>query len=128
MARNPLDRSLAFTTLLELDPEGFGKSSDPEGAQTITTFLGDFYQSGATNMYTYCREWLDARDDQVVEIVRQAEEAQAAEPPTPGPLSTPEAEAAYEAEYGPLAPGGYDPEPEPGATPYELWLSDDPEA
>ncbi len=30
MARNPLDRSAAFTALLELDPEGFGKSSDPE--------------------------------------------------------------------------------------------------
>src|SRR5215467_2907163 len=99
MARNPLDRSAAFTALLELDPEGFGKSSDPESTKTITTFLDDFYQSGATNMYTYCREWLDARDDQVLEIVRQAEEAQAAEPPAaepsaPGPLSTPEAEAA----------------------------------
>jgi len=79
MARNPLDRSAAFTALLELDPEGFGKSSDPETTTTITTFLGDFYQSGATNMYAYCREWLDARDDQVLETIRQAEEVHAAE-------------------------------------------------
>jgi hypothetical protein len=79
MARNPLDRSAAFTALLELDPEGFGKSSDPESTKTITTFLDDFYQSGATNMYAYCREWLDARDDQVLETIRQAEEVQAAE-------------------------------------------------
>jgi cytosine/adenosine deaminase-related metal-dependent hydrolase len=79
MARNPLDRSAAFTSLLELDPEGFGKSSDPETMKTITTFLDDFYESGATNMYAYCREWLDARDDEVLETVRQAEEVQAAE-------------------------------------------------
>ena len=100
MARNPLDRSAAFTTLLELDPEGFGKSSEPESAKTITTFLDDFYKSGATNMYTYCREWLDARDDQVLEILRQAEEAQAAEPrprgpyphPKPRPLTKPSTE------------------------------------
>jgi hypothetical protein len=85
MARNPLDRSAAFTALLELDPEGFGKSSDPNTTKTITTFLDDFYQSAATNMYTYCREWLDARDDQVLETVRQAEEAQAAEAVVPAP-------------------------------------------
>jgi hypothetical protein len=73
MARNPLDRSAAFTALLELDPEGFGKSSDPDSTKTITTFLDDFYQSGATNMYAYCREWLDDRDYQVLETVRQAD-------------------------------------------------------
>lgn len=87
MARNPLDRSAAFTALLELDPEGFGKSSDPETTKTITTFLDDFYESGATNMHTYCREWLDARDDQVLETVRHAEEAQAAEAVPPAPES-----------------------------------------
>jgi hypothetical protein len=79
MARNPLDRSAAFTALLELDPEGFGKQDINTSGQTITTFLGDFYQSGATNMYTYCREWLDARADQALETVRQAGEVQAAE-------------------------------------------------
>jgi len=79
MARNPLDRSAAFTALLELDPKGFGESSDPESTKTITTFLDDFYESGATNMYAYCREWLEARDDKVLETVRQAEEAQTAE-------------------------------------------------
>jgi cytosine/adenosine deaminase-related metal-dependent hydrolase len=85
MARSPLDRSAAFTALLELDPEGFGKSSDPETTKTITTFLEDFYESGATNMYTYCREWLDARDDQVLETVRQAQEVQTAEAPAAEP-------------------------------------------
>jgi hypothetical protein len=50
------------------------------------------------------------------------------DPASPYPLTTPEAEAAYEAEYGPLAPGGYDPEPEPEPTPYDLWLTDDPQA
>src|SRR5258708_36115190 len=85
MARSPLDRSAAFTALLELDPEGFGKSSDPESTKTITTFLEDFHESGATNMYTYCREWLDARDDQVLETVRQAEEVQASEAVPPAP-------------------------------------------
>ena len=83
MARNPLDRSAAFTALLELDPDGFGKSSHPESTKTITTFLDDFYRSGATNMYAYCREWLDARDDQVLETIRQAEEVQAAEAAPP---------------------------------------------
>ena len=82
MARNPLDRSAAFTALLELDPEGFGKSSDPETTKTITTFLDDFHESGATNMYTHCRQWLDARDDQVLETARQAEEVQTTEAPT----------------------------------------------
>ena len=47
-------------------------------------------------------------------------------------LSTPESEAAYEAEYGPVSPGGNEPEPEPWLTdkptPYELWLTDDPKA
>jgi hypothetical protein len=83
MARNPLDRSAAFTALLDLDPEGFGKSSDPESTKTITTFLDDFYQSSATNMHAYCRQWLDARDDQVLETIRQAEEVQAAEAGVP---------------------------------------------
>ena len=85
MARNPLDRSAAFTALLELDPEGFGKSSDPETTKTITTFLEDFYESDATNMYTHCRKWLDARDDQVLETARQAEEVQTTEAPTAKP-------------------------------------------
>jgi len=79
MARNPLDRSAAFTALLELNPEGFGKQDTKTSGETITTFLDDFYESGATNMYTYCREWLDARDDQVLETVRQAQEVQTAE-------------------------------------------------
>ena len=44
-------------------------------------------------------------------------------------LSTPEAEAAYEAEFGPLPePGSSVPAPEPEPTPYEVWLTDDPQA
>jgi hypothetical protein len=83
MARNALDRSAAFTALLELDPEGFGKQDMNTSGETITTFLEGFYQSGATNMYTYCREWLDARDDQALKTARQAEEVQAAEAVAP---------------------------------------------
>jgi hypothetical protein len=42
-------------------------------------------------------------------------------------LSTPEAEAAYQAEYGPL-PEPVVPALEPEPTPYEVWLTDDPQA
>jgi hypothetical protein len=52
-----------------------------------------------------------------------------ARPPTSESLITPEAVAAYEREYGPVPPGGNEPEgPEPSATPYELGLTEDPTA
>ena len=50
------------------------------------------------------------------------------EPSDRYPLTTPEAEAAYEAEYGPRAPGGPDPYVRHEPTPYDLWLTDDPQA
>jgi hypothetical protein len=58
MNRNPLDRSAAFTCLLELDPEGFGKQDMNTSGQTISRFLEDFYQSGQTRMYDYAQQWL----------------------------------------------------------------------
>src|SRR5258708_9540225 len=58
MNRNPLDRSAAFTCLLELDPEGFGKQDMNTSGQTISRFLEDFYQSGQTRMYEYAQQWL----------------------------------------------------------------------
>jgi hypothetical protein len=61
MSRYPLDRSAAFTVLLDLDPEGFGKTSEPETGETITSFLEDFYGSGQTRMYEYGKEWLGER-------------------------------------------------------------------
>jgi len=56
--------------------------------------------------------------------------------PVSGPLATPEAQTAFEAEYG-FRPGigddrvwepGMYPDPEPKPTPYDLWLTDDPQA
>src|SRR5258707_11269391 len=58
MNRNPLDRSAAFTCLLELDPEGFGKQDMNTSGETISRFLEDFRQSGQARMYEYAQQWL----------------------------------------------------------------------
>jgi hypothetical protein len=75
MARNPLDRSAAFTALLELDPEGFGKQDMDTSGKTITTFLADFYESDATNMYTYAQSWLSERQGATQREAEQLREA-----------------------------------------------------
>ena len=62
--RTSIDRSLAFTALLELDPNGFGKTSEPKTGQMITELVGDFHASGAKDWYGYTREWLAARETQ----------------------------------------------------------------
>ena len=62
MARNPLDRSAAFTVLLEQDRQGFGKMADPEATKTITKFLDDYRASGETNMWNYGERWLAERE------------------------------------------------------------------
>lgn len=77
MARNPLDRSAAFTALLELDPEGFGKQDMDNGGKTITNFLEDFHESGSKNMFTYAQSWLAERQ----EAAQRAAQAPAAEAP-----------------------------------------------
>src|SRR5258708_6767966 len=58
MNRNPLDRSAAFTCLLELDPENFGKQDMNTSGQTISRLLEDFHQSGQSRMYDYAQQWL----------------------------------------------------------------------
>jgi len=57
-----LDESLAFTALLELDPEGFGKLGQDEGTAMRRELQEDFYASDAKNMYEYTKEWLAARE------------------------------------------------------------------
>ena len=59
--RYPLDRSAAFTALLHLAPEGFGKSSDPETTKTISEFLESWYGSDDTDMYKHAQNWLTER-------------------------------------------------------------------
>jgi hypothetical protein len=61
--RNPLDRSLAFTALLEQDPEGFGKMSDPEAGQMMSDLLTDFYESSDADMWKYTQRWLAGRQE-----------------------------------------------------------------
>ena len=56
MTRHPLDRSAAFTALLEFCP-WFGRLSMDESAEVITRFLGDFYASGSTGMAAYAKTW-----------------------------------------------------------------------
>lgn len=63
MSRYPLDRSAAFTCLLELSPDGFGKTSEPATGEIITGLLEDFYASGQTRMYEYTRQWLSEPEE-----------------------------------------------------------------
>jgi hypothetical protein len=55
VSRMPIDRSAAFTALLDLSPE-FGRSDN--GGQTITRMLTDYYESGQTDMYAFTKGWL----------------------------------------------------------------------
>jgi hypothetical protein len=55
----PLDRSAAFTALLELSAD-FRQSDMAQGSETVSRFLADFYASGAPNMYRYARAWVPA--------------------------------------------------------------------
>jgi hypothetical protein len=55
----PIDRSLASTALLDLDP-AFGPMESGKGSERITAFLADWHASGHTDMYRYAREWVAA--------------------------------------------------------------------
>ena len=59
--RFPLDRSAAFTVLLQLDGDGFGKQGMRESDKTVSAFLEDWYQADSTKMWDYARQWLDRR-------------------------------------------------------------------
>jgi hypothetical protein len=57
VSRTPLDRSLAFTALLETDPS-FRQTDMQQGSAQVTRLLTDYYASGETDMYTYTKNWL----------------------------------------------------------------------
>jgi hypothetical protein len=59
--RHPLDRSAAFTALLEFCP-GFGKTEAREAERIVTRFLDSFYSSGSTD---------DAAVHQVDDLLRR---------------------------------------------------------
>jgi hypothetical protein len=54
--RNPLDRSVAFTALLELRP-GFGQTESKAASVLVDEFLEDFYASGSKDMGAWARTW-----------------------------------------------------------------------
>jgi hypothetical protein len=55
--RHPLDRSAAFTALLEFWP-GFGKAEARQAERIVTRFLDGFYASGSTDMAAYAQSAL----------------------------------------------------------------------
>jgi hypothetical protein len=54
VTRHPLDRSAAFTALLEFCP-WFGKTESHKAEAVVTRFLAAFYASGETDMAAYAR-------------------------------------------------------------------------
>ena len=56
MSRHPLDRSAAFTALLEFAP-WFGQAESRQAGAIVTAFLVDFYRSGSKDMAEYARGW-----------------------------------------------------------------------
>lgn len=56
-ASNGLDRSTAFTIMLDIDP-GFGKLDVRLGRERVTVFLSDWHRSTGTDMYRYAVEWV----------------------------------------------------------------------
>lgn len=74
IAKNPADRSLAFTALLAASVE-FGRQSLDDAAGTVTRFLTSFYAVGGKHMYGWAKAWAvepeaadeDVREAQVLE-------------------------------------------------------------
>lgn len=62
--QHALDRSAAYTALLELSP-WFRQTHEPVTSSTITAFLEDFQASGEANMFTYARAWLTSQGREV---------------------------------------------------------------
>jgi len=60
-----IDRSLAFTALLEIP--AFRALEGREGERVVTAFLADWYQAPDTDMYRYAMAWAEAS-----EILREA--------------------------------------------------------
>jgi len=61
--RTGLDESLAFTALLELDPEGFGKLGMADAAKMRQELQDAYYASDSTNLFSYARVWLAGRQE-----------------------------------------------------------------
>jgi hypothetical protein len=57
--RFPLDRSAAFTYLLELDAD-FAQLDLTDSSVRITQFLAAWYRSDSTDMFAFCQDWLHA--------------------------------------------------------------------
>lgn len=53
---HPLDRSAAFTALLQFCP-GFGRTEGRQAEAVVTRFLDGFYASGSTDMAAYAKIW-----------------------------------------------------------------------
>lgn len=56
-ATSDLDRSTAFTILLDVDP-GFGQLDVRVGRERVTAFLTDWSRSTAKDMYRFAVEWV----------------------------------------------------------------------
>lgn len=54
--RFPMDRSVAFTILLDVWPD-YG-NSPVDGGQSITAFLDDWYADPSTDMYEFAQRWI----------------------------------------------------------------------
>jgi hypothetical protein len=61
--RYPLDRSAAFTALLELDRDGFGKQDMEASGKAIDEFLESWYASDSKDMYKHAQTWLAERQE-----------------------------------------------------------------
>jgi hypothetical protein len=58
MSTNPIDRSLAFTALLEHDPS-FGSMEQEDASGLISKLLTDYNQQGSRgNLYEFTRDWV----------------------------------------------------------------------
>jgi len=55
-----LDRSLAFTALLEHDPDFAGLDMNA-GGERITEFLADWTKAGKPQMFEYSKQWVSDR-------------------------------------------------------------------
>lgn len=56
---NPIDRSLAFTALLDLGYLGNRTASEP--GREVTEFLEAWQAAGEPHMYDFAKEWVKTR-------------------------------------------------------------------
>lgn len=56
-AKHALDRSTMFTCLLDLSPK-YGQLTTKAGERIVTEALAAWYDSTATNMYVWAKNWI----------------------------------------------------------------------